>query len=42
MNEHLITASRRRDLLVSARLLEKLTAVLLSPGGAWTEANDVQ
>ncbi|VDN19921.1 unnamed protein product [Gongylonema pulchrum] len=37
VNEHLITANRRRDLLVSARLMEKLTTLLTNPGGAWAD-----
>ncbi|VIO92462.1 Uncharacterized protein BM_BM11947 [Brugia malayi] len=37
VNDHLITANRRRDLLVSARLLERLTSLLSYPGGAWND-----
>ncbi|VDN02614.1 unnamed protein product [Thelazia callipaeda] len=39
VNDHLVTANRRRDLLVSARLLQKLTALLLNPGGAWADSS---
>uniref|UniRef100_A0AAF5RXM1 BEACH-type PH domain-containing protein n=1 Tax=Wuchereria bancrofti TaxID=6293 RepID=A0AAF5RXM1_WUCBA len=37
VNDHLVTANRRRDLLVSARLLERLTSLLSYPGGAWND-----
>uniref|UniRef100_A0A915Q760 BEACH-type PH domain-containing protein n=1 Tax=Setaria digitata TaxID=48799 RepID=A0A915Q760_9BILA len=37
VNDHLVTANRRRDLLVSARLLQRLTTLLSSPGGAWND-----
>uniref|UniRef100_A0A0N5B0I0 BEACH-type PH domain-containing protein n=1 Tax=Syphacia muris TaxID=451379 RepID=A0A0N5B0I0_9BILA len=33
MNDHLITASRRRDVAVAARLLDKMKTILMSPGG---------
>uniref|UniRef100_F1KPT4 Putative neurobeachin homolog n=1 Tax=Ascaris suum TaxID=6253 RepID=F1KPT4_ASCSU len=38
INEHLIMASRRRDLLVASRLLDKLTTILISPSGAWANS----
>lgn len=37
MNDHLITASRRRDQLGAVRLLDKLTTILVSPSGAWAD-----
>ncbi|CAG9537569.1 unnamed protein product [Cercopithifilaria johnstoni] len=37
VNDHLITANRRRNLLVSARLLDRLTSLLSYPGGAWND-----
>uniref|UniRef100_A0A1I7VUH3 Putative neurobeachin homolog n=1 Tax=Loa loa TaxID=7209 RepID=A0A1I7VUH3_LOALO len=39
INDHLITANRRRDLLVSARLLDRLTSLLSYPGGAWNDSD---
>lgn len=42
VNDHLIVANRRRDLLVSARLLERLTALLSNPGGAWADISKHQ
>ncbi|VBB31134.1 unnamed protein product [Acanthocheilonema viteae] len=37
VNDHLVMANRRRDLLVSARLLDRLTSLLSYPGGAWND-----
>ncbi|KAM3722837.1 putative neurobeachin [Dirofilaria immitis] len=37
VNDHLITANRRRDLLVSTRLLGRLTSLLSYSGGAWSD-----
>lgn len=37
VNDHLVTANRRRDLLISARLLDRLTSLLSYPGGAWND-----
>ncbi|VDO59391.1 unnamed protein product [Onchocerca flexuosa] len=37
VNDHLVTANRKRDLLVSARLLERLTSLLSYSGGAWND-----
>lgn len=38
VNDHLITASRRRDVAVAVRLLDKMKTILLSPGGAWADS----
>lgn len=38
MNDHFITASRRRDSLVAKRLYEKIIAVLNRSGGAWADS----
>ncbi|VDK82211.1 unnamed protein product, partial [Litomosoides sigmodontis] len=37
VNDHLVTANRRRNLLVSARLLDRLTSLLSYPGSAWND-----
>lgn len=39
VNDHLITANRRRNLLVSARLMDRLTSLLSYPGSAWNDAD---
>lgn len=35
--DHVIRASRRRDALVAAKLLDKMTTILRSPSGAWSQ-----
>ncbi|VDK48951.1 unnamed protein product [Anisakis simplex] len=37
INEHLITASRRRDQLIATRLIDKITTILTSTSGAWAD-----